>query len=118
MIKLKEIADARGVKLVTIAKKLGITYRALNAQTQAGSNPTLKRLQEVAALLDCTVGELIGEVPLKEYKPDERRVLSPTIQALICPNCGRPFNIMVQRAGQRFPQPNSTRDEEGGEIPT
>lgn len=118
MIRLKEIAKSRGVKLVTIAKALGITYRALNAQTLAGSNPTLKRLQDVAALLDCTVGELIGEVPIKEYTPTEARTPAPAIHTLFCPSCGRPFNIVVQRASHQFRQSNGTHDDQDGEIPT
>jgi transcriptional regulator with XRE-family HTH domain len=62
-LRIKEVAKAKGEEMKTIAKKLGITYQALNARITG--NPSKKVLQEIADVLGCSVIELIE--PEKEY---------------------------------------------------
>lgn len=77
MLRIKELCKEKGISLQTLAgKKLGITNQALYASING--NPTLERLEEIAAALGVTVPDLFA--PPKEC-------------AITCPKCGAVLEV-------------------------
>lgn len=60
-LRVKEIARSKGIELQALAKRIGITYQALNARLIG--NPTIKALQGIADALHCSIHELIEAPP-------------------------------------------------------
>lgn len=58
--RIKKIAKAKNVSMAEIAKAMGITYVALNRRLQVARFSTL---EEIAAVLDCEVVEMIDVGP-------------------------------------------------------
>lgn len=56
-LRIKEVAKGYGYDQKTLAKKLGISRQALNARLTG--NPSMKIIQEIADVLNCSVFELI-----------------------------------------------------------
>lgn len=62
-LRIKTVAKAKGIDLLTLSKKLGISYQALNGRMK--NNISMKILQETADAINCPVIELI--VPDKGF---------------------------------------------------
>jgi len=56
-LRIKEVAKSYGYDQKTLASKLGISRQALNARLNG--NPSMKVIQEIADVLNCSVFELI-----------------------------------------------------------
>ena len=78
MLRVQELCKSKGVSMKDLAEKLGVTYQTLYANLSG--NPTLSKLQAIAAALGVQV------VDLFERPADE----SPTV---VCPHCGIPIRI-------------------------
>ena len=59
LLVIKRVAKEKGMTMAEIAEKLGIS--PINLSTSLNRNPTLKRLKEVADVLDGPVRELIRD---------------------------------------------------------
>lgn len=62
-LRIKELAKEKGYSLETVAGRLGISPVSLSQSLNG--NPTMKRLEEVAEVLDVDVSELF-EKPVKK----------------------------------------------------
>jgi transcriptional regulator with XRE-family HTH domain len=81
MLRVKEICKERGVTVQELAEnKLGITYQAL--YESINGNPSLKRLQQIAAALDVEVAELFEK---------------PVSGAITCPSCGTEIKLTAEK---------------------
>ncbi|NQT06698.1 MAG: helix-turn-helix transcriptional regulator [Candidatus Omnitrophica bacterium] len=65
-LRIKELAAARGITLISIAMKLGIARSNMSAIASGKRGVSLKVLYKISCMLDCTIDELI--LP-KEYPP-------------------------------------------------
>lgn len=79
MLKVKEIATARGITLQELARRLGISYQSL--YESINGNPSLKRLTEIANALGVDVPELFA--PIEGAR-------------IICPHCGKVISIKAE----------------------
>lgn len=68
-LRIKEVAKSKGIDLQTLAKKLDITYQALNARMVG--NPSIKIIQTIADALECSVFELIASDQYAEHSYNE-----------------------------------------------
>ncbi|GEJ46048.1 helix-turn-helix domain-containing protein [Chryseobacterium sp. ON_d1] len=68
-LRIKEVAKSKGIDLQTLAKKLDITYQALNARMVG--NPSIKIIQSIADALECSVFELIASDQYAEHSYNE-----------------------------------------------
>lgn len=59
LLVIKRVAKEKGMTMAEIAEKLGIS--PINLSTSLNRNPTLKRLKEVADVLDVPVRELFRD---------------------------------------------------------
>lgn len=63
--RIKDIAKERGLSLIELADKIGVTYNTLNRNISA--NPTIDTLQKIADALNVHITELfqkpIGNTP-------------------------------------------------------
>lgn len=59
--RIKELAKEKGLTMVDIAQKIGIS--PVNLSASLNGNPTLARLQEVAGILNCNVSDLFADKP-------------------------------------------------------
>ena len=59
--RIKELAKEKGLSMVDIAQKIGIS--PVNLSASLNGNPTLARLQEVAGILNCNVSDLFVDKP-------------------------------------------------------
>lgn len=64
MLRIKEVAKAKGVTLTEVAQKLGISKVSLS--NSINGNPTIETLTKIASVLDVDVRELIE--PTKDTK--------------------------------------------------
>ncbi|MDY6024669.1 helix-turn-helix transcriptional regulator [Bergeyella zoohelcum] len=64
MLRIKEVAKAKGITLTEVAQKLGISKVSLS--NSINGNPTLETLLKIAEVLDVDVRELI--TPTKDAK--------------------------------------------------
>ena len=85
---IKNIAKEKGYTMTQIADELGIN-RVTLAQSLNG-NPTLHRLQEIANLLGCSVGDFFRDEMMGEDKSNNLSV------SLTCPHCGKTIRLSVQ----------------------
>ena len=65
MNRIKEVLEEKGIKQTWLAKKLGKSYNMVNSYVQNRQQPKLEVLNEIAAILDVDVRELI--MPTKKY---------------------------------------------------
>lgn len=84
---IKNIAKEKGYTMMRIADELGIN-RVTLAQSLNG-NPTLHRLQEIANVLGCSVGDFFRDETVGP--PGASNTLS-----LTCPHCGKTIRLSVQ----------------------
>ena len=73
--------------MARIAEELGIN-RVTLAQSLNG-NPTLHRLQEIANVLGCSVGDFFRDETVEP--PGDNNTLSMT-----CPHCGKSIRLSIQ----------------------
>ena len=84
---IKKIAKEKGYTMSRIADELGIN-RVTLAQSLNG-NPTLHRLQEIANVLGCSVGDFFRDETVEST--DVSNTLS-----LTCPHCGKTIRLSIQ----------------------
>ena len=87
---IKKIAKKKGYTMARIAEELGIN-RVTLAQSLNG-NPTLHRLQEIANVLGCSVGDFFRDETVEP--PGDNNTLSMT-----CPHCGKTIRLSIQGDG-------------------
>ena len=58
---LRQIREAQGYSLRTLAEKVGMSYVALFRLESGETDPRLSTLRKLAKALKVTVGDLIGE---------------------------------------------------------
>ena len=80
---IKKIVKEKGYTMAKVADELGIN-RVTLAQSLSG-NPTLHKLQDVADVLGCSVGDFFR---------DEMADNFPSV-TLSCPHCGRPIKLTI-----------------------
>ena len=81
MIQIKELLKRRGMTAKELASKIGISEGALSKSLSG--NPTLERLEQIAAALGVEVSELFAA-------PKEGATVS-------CPHCGKPIAVKAER---------------------
>jgi transcriptional regulator with XRE-family HTH domain len=59
MLRVKEICKEKGITMLDLAKRIGITYQAL--YSSVAGNPALSTLEKIASALDVEVAELFKE---------------------------------------------------------
>lgn len=79
--RVKELCREKNMTLAEIAEKIGVSASSLS-QIMKG-NPTLSKLQAIAAALDVSVAELFD--PGDASQPTGR-----------CPHCGKPIKITLE----------------------
>lgn len=70
LLNIKELCKSKGITLVDLATQMGISYQAFHASLTR--NPSIGRLQEVAAILEVEVTDL----------------LRSKTEGISCPHCG------------------------------
>lgn len=80
MLRIKEILKEKNITSKYLAEKLGMTEVGLSKAIGENGNPSLKRLREIANVLN---------VPLS-------RLFIENSTSINCPNCGKPINISVK----------------------
>lgn len=86
MIQIKDLLKRKGMTAKELAVKIGISEGALSKSLSG--NPTLERLEEIAAALGISVPELFS---------------APKEGTIICPHCGKPI---------QFAAPEKQKDEQ------
>lgn len=81
---LTEVASQMTNKLSSSEGEKGISLQALNGIIKT-NNPTIDTLSEIAAIIGCSVSELIGE----EY-------VCKSGSTAVCPHCGQPVVVCLQ----------------------
>lgn len=76
MLRIKELCEIKGMTLQELAKSLNITYQSLWAQMTG--NPSLSKLQAIAAALGVSVPELFAPKPTN---------------TITCPKCGTVLEV-------------------------
>ena len=84
---IKNIAKEKGYTMTRIADELGIN-RVTLAQSLNG-NPTLHRLQEIANVLGCSVGDFFRDETVQSQG------VSNTL-SLTCPHCHKSIRLSIQ----------------------
>lgn len=79
MIQIKELLKRRGMTAKELASKIGISEGALSKSLSG--NPTLERLEQIAAALGVEVAELFA---------------TPKGATVSCPHCGKPITIKAE----------------------
>lgn len=59
MNRIKEVLEAKGIKQVWLAEKLGKSYNMVNSYAQNRTQPSLEDLNRIANILDVDVKDLI-----------------------------------------------------------
>ena len=59
MNRIKEVLEVKGIKQTWLAERLGKSYNMVNGYVQNRQQPRLEVLNEIAAILDVDVRELI-----------------------------------------------------------
>ncbi len=79
MLQLKELLRQKGMTAKDLAAKIGISEGALSKSISG--NPTLERLEAIAAALGVSPAELFA---------------APKEGAIICPHCGKSITIKAE----------------------
>lgn len=79
MIQIKELLKRRGMTAKELAAKIDISEGALSKSLSG--NPTLERLEQIAAALGVEVAELFA---------------APKGATVSCPHCGKPITIKAE----------------------
>lgn len=87
-MKIKDAIKAQGSNLSEVAKNLGITQSALS-QTINNETITLKRVQEIAKVLHCSVAALV----------DDNAAETDTIN-IVCPHCHHTISLKISEKPQ------------------
>lgn len=80
MLRIKELCEIKGMTLQELAKSLNITYQSLWAQMTG--NPSLSKLQAIAAALGVSVPELFAPKPTN---------------TITCPKCGTVLEVKERK---------------------
>ncbi len=64
--RIKEVLEAQGRSQAWLAGKMGVSRNAINAMCNNRSQPSLKKLNKLAVLLDVDVCELLERTPKDE----------------------------------------------------
>lgn len=80
MLRVQSICKEKGLTMQEVATRLGITYQSLYDSIKG--NPTLKRLQDIAGVLEVDITELFESSSSKTQ--------------ITCPHCGKPLNIRIE----------------------
>lgn len=59
MNRIKEVLEEKGIKQTWLADKLGKSFNSINSYVQNRQQPRLEVLNEIAAILDVDVKDLI-----------------------------------------------------------
>ena len=59
MNRIKEVLEAKGIKQVWLAEKLGKSFNTINGYVQNRNQPSLEVLYEIANILDIDPKELL-----------------------------------------------------------
>lgn len=84
---IKKRIKERGFTISEVAKQLGVFQPTLTQQLTG--NPTVKRLQEIADIIGCTLPELVAD------DEDNNHIM------LICPHCGNVIKLDVKQTDKR-----------------
>lgn len=76
-MRVKELLKERGMTAKELAARLGMTETGLSIAIGDNGNPPLKRLQEIAHILNVEVSELF----------------TPKSNTLVCPKCGTVLEV-------------------------
>lgn len=78
-MRIKEILQQKGMTAKELAEKIGMTQTGLSLAMSEDGNPPLKRLKQIAEIL---------EVPLRDLFDAET-----SGEVATCPHCGKPITI-------------------------
>ncbi|SDH81343.1 helix-turn-helix domain-containing protein [Winogradskyella thalassocola] len=59
MNRIKEVLEAKGIKQVWLAEKLGKSFNTINGYVQNRNQPTLEVLYDIAKILNVDIKDLI-----------------------------------------------------------
>jgi hypothetical protein len=79
-MRVKELLKERGMTAKELAARLGMTETGLSIAIGDNGNPPLKRLQEIAYILNVDVSELF----------------TPKSNTITCPYCGKTITIKTE----------------------
>lgn len=82
-MKIQKTIRKHGFTIEKVANELNINRVTLT--TSLNGNPTLKKLQDVARVIGCSVGEFFD---------DEREQHSAPTH--VCPHCGKELHITIE----------------------
>ena len=84
MIKLrvKEILKEKGITQKELSEQLDMTEVGLSKSINEGGNPPLKRLEDIASVLDVPISELFEH---------------PDTSTIKCPKCGTELEVKVKK---------------------
>lgn len=80
-MRVKELLKERGMTAKELAARLGMTETGLSIAIGDNGNPPLKRLQEIAGILNVEVSELF----------------TPKSNTIICPKCGTVLEVKERK---------------------
>lgn len=83
---IKRVIKEKGLTLEQTATKMGISRITL--MQSLGGNPTVNTLQRVADAIGCRVVDFFA---------DEIEESTPQTPTFICPHCGKPLDVVVQK---------------------
>ena len=81
-MRVKEIIKEKGITSKELAERLGMTETGLSIAIGDKGNPPLKRLQEIADILNVRITELFEE---------------PVSGNLTCPHCGTHLKLIAEK---------------------
>ena len=81
-MRVKELLKEKGMTAKELASRLGMTETRLSIAISEKGNPPLKRLEEIAAVLDVSVSELFAPRPTN---------------IIICPKCGATLEVKEKK---------------------
>lgn len=76
---LESLRKQKNLSRKELADAIGITETSLGAYAQGRRSPTLDKIWHLAVKLDCSIGELLGDVPII---PDDERKVQAAIKIL------------------------------------
>lgn len=83
--RIKFMMKSRGYSQLKLAKKAQISQSGLSTIINGGSSPSTVTLQAIAAALECSVSELMGEETEQQYDPpktNEAKSISAAIDRM------------------------------------
>ena len=87
--RILEQIEKKGLTITEFVEKMGWKQRSSFYNIMNG-NPTIPVLERMANILECRVTDLLKE----EGFTTESAPQTPTF---ICPHCGKPLNVVVQK---------------------